>query len=108
MNIINGFKELGIKLAIDDFSMGQASLHYLKDNLFNIIKIDGSLVKGLTSTQNCREIVASLVELANSLSLTVVAEFVETEEEKELLHSMGCNIYQGYLYSPAKPIDENK
>ena len=97
---------MGIILAIDDFSMGQTTLHYLCENLFDVIKIDGSLVKGLSSSPNCREIVSSLVELADSLSLDVVAEFVESKEEKELLHQMGCNKYQGYLYSAAVPLEE--
>lgn len=97
---------LGLLLAIDEFSMGQTSLHYLQESIFDIIKLDGSLVKGLSASQNYREIVSSLVELADSLSLMVIAEFVETNEEKELLHQMGCDIYQGYLYSPAVPLEE--
>ena len=105
-SILGEFKSLGVLLAIDDFSMGQTSLHYLQESIFDIIKLDGSLVKGLSTSQNYREIVSSLVELADSLSLMVVAEFVETSEEKELLHKMGCNIYQGYLYSPAVPLEE--
>jgi EAL domain-containing protein (putative c-di-GMP-specific phosphodiesterase class I) len=88
--------------------MGQTTLHYLRENLFDIIKIDGSLVKGLSVSSNTREIVASLVELAESLSLQVIAEFVETVEEKELLHQMGCDQYQGYLYSPAVPLVEDR
>lgn len=104
--ILRDFKSLGVLLAIDDFSMGQTTLHYLKENIFDIIKIDGSLVKGLSTSDNCKEIVSTLIELADSLSLMVVAEFVETEEERELLHKMGCNCYQGYLYSPAVPIVE--
>lgn len=107
-NILHEFKNMGILLAIDDFSMGQTTLHYLRENLFDIIKIDGSLVKELTSSANCREIVSSLVELADSLSLMVIAEYVETEEEKEILHGMGCDIYQGHLYSPAVPLVEEK
>ena len=105
-SILEEFKKLGLLLAIDDFSMGQTSLHYLKESIFDIIKLDGSLVKGLSASQNYREIVSSLVELADSLSLMVIAEFVETNEEKELLHQMGCDIYQGYLYSPAVPLEE--
>lgn len=101
---LNEFKKMGILLAIDDFSMGQTTLHYLKENIFDIIKIDGSLVKALSTSQNVREIVGSLVELADSLSLLVIAEYVENEEEKQILHEMGCNCYQGFLYSPAVPL----
>ncbi|MBP5209302.1 MAG: PTS sugar transporter subunit IIC/EAL domain-containing protein [Clostridia bacterium] len=99
-------RKMGVLLAIDDFSMGQTSLHYLTDSLFDIVKIDGSLVRGLANNPTCREIITSIVELADSLSLTVIAEYVETEELKEILHGIGCDCYQGYLFSPAVPLDE--
>ena len=98
------FEELhnmGLMLAIDDFSMGQTSLNYLKDNMFDIIKLDGSLVKGLFTHQNCREIISSIAKLSSTLGLPVLAEYVETEEEREILHEIGVDYYQGYLYSPA-------
>ncbi|MBO4667664.1 MAG: PTS sugar transporter subunit IIC/EAL domain-containing protein [Bacilli bacterium] len=104
--ILDTIKELGIKLAIDDFSMGQTSIHYLQYNLFDIIKIDGGLVKGINNSPNCREIISSISELAGSLSMMMIAEVVETEEEKESLHKIGCDVYQGYLYSSAKPLKE--
>ena len=85
--------------------MGQTSLHYLKDNFFDIIKIDGSLVRGLASAGNCREIISSITTLSESLSLLVIAEFVETEEQRNVLHEIGCDCYQGYLYSPAVPLE---
>ncbi len=94
-------RDMGLLLAIDDFSMGHTSLHYLKDNMFTLIKLDGSLVKGLFSHQNCEEIISSIVRLAGSLNMSVLAEYVETEEQREALHSLGCDQYQGYLYSPA-------
>ena len=94
-------REMGLLLAIDDFSMGQTSLNYLKDNMFDIIKLDGSLVQGLFTHQNCREIISSIVRLSESLHLLVLAEFVETGEERKILHEIGCDCYQGYLYSPA-------
>ena len=106
---INAFKtirELGLHLAIDDFSMGQTSIHYLRYNLFDIIKIDGSLVRGIISSPTCREIISSISELSDSLSMLIIAEFVETEEEKNALHEIGCDHYQGYLYSKAEPLTE--
>lgn len=98
-------KKMGLLLAIDDFSMGQTSLNYLKDNMFDIIKLDGSLVKGLSSHENCREIISSIVNLSKTLNLMVLAEFVETEWERDTLHEIGCDCYQGYLYSPAVFLD---
>ena len=98
---LGAVREMGLLLAIDDFSMGQTSLHYLKDGFFDIIKLDGSLIKGLSDSQNYREIVSSITGLAASLGMTVLAEYVETETQREILHGIGCDCYQGYLYSPA-------
>jgi EAL domain-containing protein (putative c-di-GMP-specific phosphodiesterase class I) len=98
---LTSMREMGLLLAIDDFSMGQTSLHYLKDSMFDIIKLDGSLVRGLEDHPNYHEIIASITLLAESLHLTVLAEYVETEEQREILHNIGCDCYQGYLYSPA-------
>ena len=95
-------------LAIDDFSMRQTSLNYLKENTFDIIKLDGSLVRGLFTQQNNREIISSLTRLAASLNLMVLAEFVETKEQREVLHEIGCDCYQGYLYSPAVFLEEDR
>lgn len=103
---LTALHEMGLLLAIDDFSMGQTSMKYLQDSLFDIIKLDGSLVKGLFDSRNCREIVSSIVRLSSSLHLTVLAEFVETEKEREVLHEIGCECYQGYLYSPAVFLSE--
>ena len=58
--------------------------------------------------ENCREIVSSIVRLSSSLHLTVLAEFVETEEQKETLHEIGCDVYQGWLYSPAVFLEEGE
>ena len=105
----NAFEEIhkmGFILAIDDFSMGQTSLNYLKDNMFDIIKLDGSLVKGLSSHANCKEIIQSIVSLSDALGLTVLAEYVETDWDRETLHELGCDCYQGYLYSPAVYLDK--
>ncbi|MBO4897061.1 MAG: PTS sugar transporter subunit IIC/EAL domain-containing protein [Clostridia bacterium] len=101
----NALRDLGMSLAIDDFSMGQTSLHYLKENLFDFIKLDGTLVTGIFGGNNCKEIIQSITSLAESLNLSVIAEYVETEEQKEALHETGCDIYQGYLYSPAIFLD---
>ena len=97
---------MGLLLAIDDFSMGQTSINYMKDRIFDIIKLDGSLVKGLFDHENTSEIVSSIVSLASSIDMMVLAEFVENEQQREELHRLGCNIYQGYLYSPAVLLDK--
>ncbi len=96
----------GIMLAIDDFSMGQTSLNYLRDNNFRYVKLDGSLVRQVTDNARCREIIGSIVTLGNNLGFQVVAEWVENEAIRDHLLTLGCRVYQGYLFSPAVPLEE--
>lgn len=100
-------REMGILFAIDDFSAGQTSVNYLKEGIFDIIKLDGSLIRGLKTNNRCRDIISSIIILANSLDVTIVAEYVETEEIRQTLHAVGCNCYQGFLYSAAVPLDQD-
>ena len=103
---IERLKAKGHFFMIDDFGMGHTSLIYLQSNYFDVVKLDGSLVKSiLTSTTN-QKIVSSVVDLSKKLDIHVVAEFVETEDEKNTLCDLGCFWYQGYLYSPAIPLDK--
>lgn len=97
--------DLGILFAIDDFSMGQTSVNYLKGGLFDCLKLDGSLVLGLRDNPRCREIIASIVKMTKSLNIDTIAEYVESEELRAVLHETGCDKYQGYLYSPAVPLE---
>lgn len=99
------YRAMGLSLVIDDFSMGHTSLKYLQDNEFDMVKLDGSLVRDLDNSR-CREIIASIVSLAGALHFDVLAEFVETEEQRRTLESIGVKLYQGYLYSPAVPFAE--
>ncbi|MBQ7699095.1 MAG: PTS sugar transporter subunit IIC/EAL domain-containing protein [Clostridia bacterium] len=104
--MLRSLHDMGFMLAIDDFSMGQTSIHYMKDNMFDIIKLDGSLVRGLFDHTNTREIILSVSNLAASLGMQIIAEYVETKEQREALHELGCECYQGYLYSPAVFLEE--
>ena len=101
LSALRTLRDMGLLLAIDDFSMGQTSIHYLQNGMFNIIKPDGSLVTGVSDNKNTQDIIASIVHLARSLSMIVLAEYVDTEEKRQALHELGCDCYQGYLYSPA-------
>lgn len=96
----------GIFMAIDDFGMGQTSLDYLRNNLFQYVKLDGSLVCQVTENPRCQQIIRSIVALGKDLQFQVVAEYVETEEIRDMLLSLGCDYFQGYLYSPAVPLEE--
>ncbi|HBB43163.1 MAG TPA: hypothetical protein DCZ74_06570 [Treponema sp.] len=99
--LMNSIKEMGFIFALDDFSMGHTSLQYLQYNQFDLVKLDGNLVKSLLGNVRTKEIINSIVYLSKSLGFKVLAEFVETREQQEALESIGVNLYQGYLYSPA-------
>lgn len=99
--LIKKIRSFGYTFALDDFSMGHTSLQYLQHNQFDLVKLDGNLVKSILSNDRTKEIINSIVYLSKSLDFKVLAEFVETVEQKEALEQIGCLLYQGYLYSPA-------
>lgn len=99
--LIRKIRSFGYTFALDDFSMGHTSLQYLQHNQFDIVKLDGNLVKSLLNNERTKEIINSIVYLSHSLDFKVLAEFVETEEQRNALEQIGCLLYQGYLYSPA-------
>ena len=99
-------KEMGVSVIMDDFGMGHSSMSYLQHHHFDEVKLDGSLVKELLKNQRCREIISSIIYLSQSLDFSIMAEFVETKEQLELLHELGCDQYQGWYYSPAVPLEE--
>ena len=103
---IKAIRNLGVNIVIDDFGMGHNSLIYLQNNQFDMVKLDGGLVKNIMTNQRCQDIIASILYLSKSLRFQVLAEFVETLEQKETLEHLGCTNYQGYLYSPAIPLPE--
>ena len=86
--------------------MGHTSLKYLQQNQFDLVKIDGALVKAALENQRSRDIISSIIYLSSSLHFDVVAEFVETKKEHEMLENLGCAIYQGYLYGKAVSLEE--
>ena len=105
-NALNEVKKLGYMIAIDDFSMGSTSIKYLQKNQFDMVKLDGSIVKEMMNNERSRDIISSIVYLAHSLNFSVLAEYVETEEQIEELKKVGCNYYQGYHFSKAVGINE--
>jgi EAL domain-containing protein (putative c-di-GMP-specific phosphodiesterase class I) len=101
LEIIEKFKEMGFKIAIDDFGMGHTSLLVLKKFQVDTVKLDGSLVKDIADNCSSRDVISSIISLAEKGRFSVVAEFVETTEQRDMLYSLGCIIYQGWLYSKA-------
>lgn len=99
-------REAGYVLAVDDFSMGSTSIRYLTGSHFELVKLDGSLVKGILDNPRCRDIIASIINLSDTLGVEVLAEYVEDENIRSKLLEVGCYLYQGWYYSPAVTLEE--
>lgn len=99
-------KEIGIRFSLDDFGTGYSSLSYLKQLPIDQLKIDQSFVKDILIDKNDAIICKSTIAIAQSMGLNVIAEGVETTEQKEMLHTLGCPAFQGYLFSKPIPSKE--
>lgn len=95
----------GLQIAIDDFGTGYSSLAYLKALPVDYLKIDKQLAQDIGGTARDRVVVTGVIEMARSLGLSVVAEGVENEHQLALLAEAGCNIYQGFIFSPPVSAD---
>jgi diguanylate cyclase (GGDEF)-like protein/PAS domain S-box-containing protein len=103
--VLNELKAMGVRIAIDDFGTGHSSLNYLRQIPLDYVKIDRSFVMNITTSPHDTAIIKSIITLAHSLNLKVIAEGVETEQQLEFLREHECDEVQGYLFSQPVPAD---
>ena len=103
VSILNSLKKLGVSISMDDFGTGYSSLSSLKILPIDLLKIDRSLVIDIESSKTARTIAKAIVDMSKALELTVLAEGVETEGQRDILGELGCDVVQGFLYSKPEP-----
>ncbi|MGA7594538.1 MAG: EAL domain-containing protein, partial [Gallionella sp.] len=106
ISTMTALKEIGVKLSLDDFGTGYSSLQYLKKLPLDQIKIDQSFVRDITTNPNDAAIVQTIISMTEAMSLDVIAEGVETPEQREVLGLRGCRSFQGYLFGRPLPIEQ--
>jgi EAL domain-containing protein (putative c-di-GMP-specific phosphodiesterase class I) len=104
--ILHQLRALGVRIALDDFGTGYSSLSYLQRFPFDKIKIDQCFVTDIAEPGGSSSIIQAVMIIAAARNMTTTAEGVETEQQRELLHALGCTQMQGYLFSPAKTATE--
>jgi diguanylate cyclase (GGDEF)-like protein len=101
--IFGELRKTGIALALDDFGKGQSSLAYLREMRFDTLKVDRSFITPIEEGKTCCPILENILKMVKSLGMTSVAEGIETQYQAKELRAMGCDLAQGYLYSPPLP-----
>ncbi|MGF6308664.1 diguanylate cyclase (GGDEF)-like protein [Bradyrhizobium sp. i1.8.4] len=104
LDILHQLRDLGVRIALDDFGTGYSSLSYLQRFPFDKIKIDRAFIKDLAGTGASSTIVQAVVNIAAASDMTTTAEGVETEQQRNLLRTLGCTEMQGYLFS--RPVSD--
>jgi EAL domain-containing protein (putative c-di-GMP-specific phosphodiesterase class I) len=100
---LTALRQIGVRIAIDDFGTGYSSLSYLRHMPIDVLKVDKSFIDDIAHSEQQRALISTIVSLADTLNLKVVAEGIETPTQRDILARMGCPNGQGYLFS--RPID---
>lgn len=102
--MMDAYKKLGVKFALDDFGTKYSSINYIKELPFDVLKIDKSYVDSICSDSISKSIVKMILGLCNELNLVSIAEGIEEDNQDALLREMGCTLGQGYLVSKPQPL----
>jgi EAL domain-containing protein (putative c-di-GMP-specific phosphodiesterase class I) len=105
INKMNALSKIGVRFSLDDFGTGYSSLQYLKKLPLSQLKIDQSFVREIVVDESDLTIVSTIIAMAHSLNLEVIAEGVETEGQRQLLMNNDCLQFQGYLFGRPVTID---
>ncbi len=103
---MQALRQIGVNFSMDDFGTGYSSLAYLTQLPLKQLKIDQSFVRNIGIKASDATIIQTIIGMANNLGMEVIAEGVETQEQRDFLESMGCNLYQGYLFGQPVPVEE--
>jgi EAL domain-containing protein (putative c-di-GMP-specific phosphodiesterase class I) len=106
LEALEALHSVGVRIAVDDFGTGYTTLRNLKRFPIDIIKVDASFVAGLGRDRGDAAITMAVIRLAHALGMMTVAEGVETQEQLDLLHTLGCDLIQGYHMGSPLPADE--
>ncbi len=106
ISVLTQLRDLGLSIAVDDFGTGYSSLSYLRRLPIDTLKIDRSFIKDLETNHSDAEIIRTIIAMANTLGMGVVAEGVETVAQAEFLRAASCTLAQGFLFSVPLPADE--
>ncbi len=106
LRILTGLTDLGVRIAIDDFGIGYFSLSMLRQFPIDTIKIDRSFIRDVTSVAEDKNLTEAIIAIGRTLSLTVVAQGVETQEQAEYLRKNACNEFQGFYFNRPVPADQ--
>ncbi|MDX6022414.1 EAL domain-containing protein [Scandinavium sp. V105_16] len=106
ITILNDFNRIGITVSIDDFGTGYSNMLTLKNLPARELKIDKSFVRDIRDNSKNVKIVATIIDIAHSMNMNVVAEGIETQDQQQLLTSLGCGYLQGFLFAKALPAKE--
>jgi diguanylate cyclase (GGDEF)-like protein/PAS domain S-box-containing protein len=104
--IMNALRSRGLRFSLDDFGTGYSSLAYLKRLPLDQLKLDGSFVRDMLGDATSRAIAHAIIWLSGEMNLPLLAEGVETEEQRDWLAGLGCHAYQGYLFSRPVPVEQ--